>query len=67
MNKRGQGFGGIVVPDGEGKLSQAITVRLPEQLLRRIEQCAKETSNNRSDAILHLLRWALSAYEKGKK
>lgn len=69
MNKRGQVSGEeneLVVPEGEGPLSQAITVRLPKKLLERIEKCAKETANNRSDTILHLLRWGVSAYEKGK-
>lgn len=53
-----------VVPEGEGPLSEAVSVRLPKKLLERVEKCAKETENNRSDAILHLLRWALGAYEK---
>jgi hypothetical protein len=59
-----------VVPEGEGPLSDAVTVRLPKKMLERIERAAKETENNRSDTILHLLRWALAAYEgktKGKK
>lgn len=53
-----------VVPEGEGPLSEAVTVRLPKKILERIEKCAKDTENNRSDTILHLLRWALGAYEK---
>jgi metal-responsive CopG/Arc/MetJ family transcriptional regulator len=52
-----------VVPEGEGPLSQAITLRMPKKLLERLERCAKETSNNRSDTVLHLLRWALNRYE----
>lgn len=57
-----------VVPEGEGKASEAVTLRLPKKLLERVEKCAKETDNNRTDAILHLLRWALSQYEsKGKR
>lgn len=56
-----------VVPSGEGLAGEAITVRLPKKLLERVERCAKETSNNRTDTIQHLLRWALNAYEsKGK-
>lgn len=58
--------GSDVVPEGEGPLSQAITVRLPRKLLERIERTAKETANNRSDTILHLLRWALGEHEKKK-
>lgn len=56
-----------VVPEGEGPLSQAMTVRLPKKLLERVERCAKETNNNRSDTVLHLLRWALRQYESGGK
>lgn len=57
-----------VVPDGEGKASEAITLRLPSKLLARVEKCAKETANTRTDAMLHLMRWALNQYEgKGKK
>lgn len=53
----------LVVPEGEGPLSEAITVRMPKKLLERVTRCAKGTENNRSDTILHLLRWALDAYE----
>lgn len=57
-----------VVPEGEGPSSEAITLRLPKKLLERVERCAKETQNTRTDAVQHLLRWALSQYEgKGKK
>jgi hypothetical protein len=56
----------VVVPEGEGPLSQAITVRLPKMLLERIERAAKETRNNRSDTILYLLRWGIGAHEKRK-
>lgn len=58
----------LVVPSGEGPASAAITFRLPKKLLERVDRCAKETQNNRTDTIQHLLRWALSRYEeKGKK
>jgi metal-responsive CopG/Arc/MetJ family transcriptional regulator len=57
---------GDVVPEGEGKLSQAITLRMPKKLLERVERCAKDTANNRSDTVLHLLRWALGAYEASR-
>jgi metal-responsive CopG/Arc/MetJ family transcriptional regulator len=56
-----------VVPEGEGPLSQAITVRLPKRLLADVEQIAKETKNNRSDTILHLLRWARAEYQARAK
>lgn len=61
-----------VVPEGEGPASDAITIRMPKKLLERVERCAKETQNTRTDAILHLLRWALGRYEekdteKGRK
>jgi metal-responsive CopG/Arc/MetJ family transcriptional regulator len=57
----------IVVPEGEGPLSEAITIRMPKKMLERIEKAAKETENNRSDTILHLLRWAMAQYEKKGK
>jgi hypothetical protein len=57
----------VVVPDGEGPLSEAITIRLPKKMLERIEKAAKDTENNRSDTVLHLLRWALAQYEKKGK
>lgn len=57
-----------VVPEGEGKASEAITFRLPKKLLERVDRCAKETENTRTDAMQHLIRWALNQYEaKGKK
>jgi metal-responsive CopG/Arc/MetJ family transcriptional regulator len=52
-----------VVPEGEGPSSEAITLRLPKKRLERLERCAKETQNNRTDTIQHLLRWGLNQYE----
>lgn len=57
-----------VVPEGEGPLSDSISVRLPKKLLERIEKCAKETENDRSATVLYLLRYAVTVYEaKGTK
>lgn len=53
-----------VVPENEGKLSAPVSLRIPEKLLARLDACAEETGNPRYEAILHLLRWALDAYEK---
>lgn len=53
-----------VVPEGEGETTVQIGVRTPEKLLERIDRCAKETGNDRTATVLHLLRWALSQYEK---
>lgn len=54
-----------VVPEGEG-IGHPLSVRYPEKLLARIDACAEETGNSRTDAILHLLRWALDRYEATK-
>lgn len=55
-----------IVPEGEGKLSEAVTVRLPKTLLEFIELAADASGNNRSDTILHMLRWAKREIEKSK-
>lgn len=51
-----------VVPPGEGP-GQPLSMRVPEQLLKRVDAVAKETRNSRTDTVLHLLRWALNKYE----
>jgi metal-responsive CopG/Arc/MetJ family transcriptional regulator len=59
-----------IIPEGEGPLSEAITIRVPKLLLERIKRAAEQTHNNRTDTIQHLLRDALSRHEermKGKK
>lgn len=56
-----------VVPEGEGPLSEAITLRIPQRLLKDIEQIAKETANDRSKTMLHLMRWARDEYKDRKK
>lgn len=53
----------VVVPKGEGK-GVPTSFRVPEKLLARIDACADETGNDRTDTILHLIRWALSKYEE---
>ena len=52
-----------IVPKGEGGV-KPLSIAFPKQLLVRIDRVAKETNNNRSDTIRHLLRWALDAYDK---
>lgn len=51
-----------IVPKGEGEV-KPLSIAFPKSLLTRIDKVAKETNNNRSDTIRHLLRWALDAYE----
>lgn len=69
MDKRGQptGLNEVIIPEGEGPLSQAITIRMPKKLLERIEKATRDTGNTRSDTILHLLRWGISAHETRSK
>ena len=55
-----------VIPEGEGP-GKPLSLRVPEQLLKRIDVVAKETRNSRTDAVLHLLRWALSKYESERE
>lgn len=50
-----------LIPVGEGK-GKPLSMRVPEQVLKRIDKVAHETQNSRTDAILHLLRWALDKY-----
>lgn len=51
-----------IVPKGEGEV-KPLSIAFPKALLTRIDRVAKETNNNRSDTIRHLLRWALDAYD----
>lgn len=51
-----------VVPEGEGP-GVPLSVRYPKGLLVRIDACAKDTGNSRTETLLHLLRWALDEYE----
>lgn len=54
-----------VVPSGEGETAP-VSIRVPKRLLEEIDRCAKETNNSRTDAMLHLWRWALVQYKAGK-
>lgn len=54
-----------IVPEGEGKLSDPVSLRIPEKLLARLDACAdRHGQQTRGETILHLLRWALSEDEK---
>lgn len=57
----------IIIPKGEHSEARPLSVSFPKSLLTRIDKVARETRNNRSDTIRHLLRWALSAYEKSRE
>ena len=50
-----------IVPLGEGKTSP-LSIRFSEALMRRLDAVAKVTGNNRSETVLHLVRWALDEY-----
>lgn len=52
-----------VIPVGEGH-GKPLSIRFPLALLKRIDAAAKATGNNRTETILHLLRWALDEYER---
>lgn len=54
-----------VVPEGEGE-QKPLSIGIPEKMLESLDQIAEETSNTRADAVRHLLRWAISAYRKGR-
>lgn len=55
-----------IVPKGEEGDTRPLSVAFPRSMLARIDKIAKATSNNRSDTIRHLLRWALDAYDKAR-
>lgn len=55
-----------VVPPGEGD-NVPLSFRCPAKLKARIEAIAKATNNSQTDALLHLLRWAVSEYEIAEK
>jgi metal-responsive CopG/Arc/MetJ family transcriptional regulator len=51
-----------VVPEGEG-VGVPLSLRVPEKLLARLDACAEQTGNPRTETLLHLVRWALTQYE----
>lgn len=54
-----------MIPSGEkNKATRPLAIRFNEDLLKRIDRVAKDTHNSRTDAIMHLLRWALTRYEE---
>ena len=55
-----------IVPKGEEGDTRPLSVAFPAKMLARIDKIAKETHNNRSDTIRHLLRWSLDAYDKAR-
>lgn len=55
-----------VIPESEGE-AVAVTFRLPESLLRRVDSAAKATGNSRSAVLHHLIRWALAQYEEEQR
>jgi len=53
----------IIPKRDRGELSDPVSVRFPKDVLKRIDRAAAETRNKRSEAILHLVEWALEKYE----
>lgn len=56
-----------MIPKGERGETRPLSVAFPKAMLARIDKVARETHNNRSDAIRHLLRWALDAYDRSRE
>ncbi len=52
-----------IVPEGEGPLSQAITMRFPKKLLEFVDRLAKETQNTRTETVLAMVRWVKRSIE----
>ena len=47
--------------------SVGTSVRLPEDLLKRLDTIATETNRSRNEVIAELLRWAVKEYDAEKK
>lgn len=56
-----------IIPKGEHGDTRPLSIAFPRSMIAKIDKVARETRNNRSDAIRHLLRWAIEAYEKSRE
>ena len=52
-----------IVPRGIGE-TKPLSIRFPVDLLRRLDACAAETDNSRSEVVVHMVAWALDQYEE---
>lgn len=52
-----------IVPESEGP-SRPLSIRFPEGIIKRLDEVAKQTGNDRSTVILHLCRWGLDEVER---
>lgn len=50
-----------ILPPSEGETTQ-ITLRIPKKLLHEVDSIAKSTGHNRTDVMLHFVRWATQEY-----
>lgn len=55
-----------IIPGGEGETTP-VSARISLKLLKEIDAIAKETTNSRTDTILHMLRWAVSEYRRQRE
>lgn len=51
-----------VVPKGEGA-TRPLSIRYPEAILKELDKIAKETNNDRTSTIMHILRWGIAEYK----
>ena len=54
----------IFPPGDDSRASRPLAIRFPAELIRRIDQVARETHNTRSAIVLHAVRWALDEYQR---
>lgn len=53
-----------IVPDNSGENTSPLSIRFPDDLLRRIDACAAATGNKRSRPVVYLCAWAVDQWEK---
>ena len=52
-----------VIPAGEGPTTP-LSIRFSERLIAQLDRVADDTGNNRSEVVVHLVRWGLEEYER---
>lgn len=53
-----------IVPDNSEENTTPLSIRFPDDLLRRVDACAAATGNKRSRTVVHLVTWAIDQWEK---
>lgn len=54
-----------ILPNREKrKKHHPTSLRIPDEMLKRLDVAARSTGNTRSETVLSLLKWALEKYEK---